>query len=257
MPTAVDYKPDDLAILARLEPRHFWFRARQRIILDALARWFPQSRSYLEIGCGTGFIVRAIAEAFPAWRIVASDPLAQGIHMAGQANRQIGHTAAPDMTLLRIDARHIPFRNQFDVIGAYDVLEHICEDEAVLRELWQACVPGGGVLLTVPQHAWLWSRADDLASHQRRYSVAALRTRVAAAGFRVIGCSSFNSINLPFVFMRSRFLRTTGLAPEASVPPAPLNWILERSMDIDRFLIRAGFNLPVGGSLLLAARRLK
>jgi len=102
---AIAYEPFDLRILAALEERHFWFRSRRRIIVDALRRWFPGARSYLEIGSGTGYVARGIAEAFPELRVVASDPLPGS---AGCA---------------RIDARNVPFAGAFDVVGAYDVLE--------------------------------------------------------------------------------------------------------------------------------------
>src|SRR5579871_1524792 len=107
MTASVSYDPRDLEVLAGIEERHFWFRSRRRIIVDRLRRWFPGARRYLEIGSGTGYIARGISEAFPEWRVVASDALAQ--------NAQTLH----------IDARDIPFQESFDVIGAYDVIEHI------------------------------------------------------------------------------------------------------------------------------------
>jgi SAM-dependent methyltransferase len=242
---SIAYDPADLTLLAGIEERHFWFRARRRIIVAALARWFPDARNYLEIGCGTGYTLRGIAAAFPAWKTVASDALARG---AGIANGAGG-------ALLQLDIRHIPFHNEFDVIGAYDVLEHIADDGGALDEIRRACRPGGGVLLTVPQHPWLWSTADDYAHHYRRYTARCLRALAERAGFQVLWSSSFNTLNLPFLLLRTGALRATGRNPQASVPAGPANWLLERSMDIDRMLIRAGLRLPVGGSLALAARR--
>jgi hypothetical protein len=74
-------------------------------------------------------------------------------------------------------------------------------------------------------------------------------------GFEILGCTSFHSLNLPLFFLRSRFLRVTGRRPEASISAAPVNWLLEQGMELDRMLIRAGCSLPWGGSLLVAARR--
>ena len=71
----------------------------------------------------------------------------------------------------------------------------------------------------------------------------------------MLGCTSFHTMNLPLFYVRSRVLRATGRDPEATVPAAPLNWLLEQSMEFDRLLIRAGVRLPVGVSLLVAARR--
>ena len=237
MSSAISYEPHDLRILASLEEGHFWFRSRRRLIVDGLGRWFPNARRYLEIGSGTGYVLRGVREAFPGWQVVASDPLAE------------------DAGVLRIDARSIPFRNSFDVIGAYDVLEHIEDDRGALGQLHGACRPGGGILLTIPQHAWLWSPADTYAHHHRRYEREGLLSMLRECGFEILASTSFHTLNLPLFFLRSRFLRATGRDPQASIPIAPVNWLLEQSMELDRALIRAGLRLPFGVSLMVAARR--
>jgi len=245
MTGAIAYDSHDLALLAGIEERHFWFRARRRIIVEALARCFPSARNYLEVGCGTGYMLRGIAEAFPSWKIVSSDALAFSA----------GNASGAGAMHLQFDIRHIPFQGEFDVLGAYDVLEHIEDDCAALDEMRRACRPGGGILLTVPQHPWLWSNADDYAHHYRRYTSGLLRARVERTGFETVWLSSFNTLNLPLLLLRSGALRAAGRNPQAKVPAAPANWLLEKSMDMDGMLIRAGWQLPVGGSLVLAARR--
>jgi SAM-dependent methyltransferase len=237
MTASISYEAHDLKVLAALEKRHFWFRSRRRIIVDGLRRWFPDARSYLEIGSGTGYVARGIIATFPEWRVVTSDPLAE------------------DLRTSRVDARNIPFTCEFDVVGAYDVIEHIEDDRHALGQIREACRKGGGILLTVPQHAWLWSPADRYAHHFRRYRRDDLLSLLRACGFEILGSTSFNTLNLPLFFLRSRFLRATGRGPGTSVPTAPLNWLLERSMELDRMLIRAGLRLPFGVSLLVAARR--
>ena len=237
MTAAIHYDPGDLKILAELEQRHFWFGSRRRIIVDALRRWFGDARNYLEIGCGTGYNARGIARAFPQWQVVASDPLAE---RAGS---------------LRVDALDIPFEAAFDVVGAYDVIEHIEDHACALGEFRKACRPAGGILLTVPQHPWLWSTADTHAQHCRRYTRGALVRLLGDCGFDVIGVTSFQFVNLPALFARSRWLRWSGSNPRPKAPPAPLNWLLEKGMEVDRWMIRSGVALPLGGSLLVAARR--
>lgn len=157
-----------------------------------------------------------------------------------------------------MDARRIPYQNEFDCIGAFDVLEHIVEDEAVLTEMQRALRPGGGIVLTVPQHPWLWSRQDDYACHVRRYSRGKLREKVLRAGFKVELETSFVSFLLPAMLV-SRLLQRKAFAssdPMAELRlPALINRTFEGVMNIERLFIRLGMRFPAGGSLLLIARK--
>jgi SAM-dependent methyltransferase len=236
MTRTISYQEANLVELASLEEHHFWFRARRDIILDALGRWFGGARDYLEVGCGTGYNARAIAEHFPKWRVVATDPLSS------------------EPSIPRCDARALPYRGEFDVVGAYDVLEHIADDAAALQQFHQACRPGGGILLTVPQHPWLWSGADTFAQHHRRYTSRQLHQRLRAAGFEPIASTSFQTLTLPFFWARALALR--GRDPKVKAPPATVNWSMGKLMGLDRRLIAAGVRLPAGGSLLVAARKI-
>src|ERR1700728_3003871 len=136
--------------LARSEHGNFWFVPRNRLIARLLAHYFPAARSFIEIGCGTGFVLAAIAD-MKAWRRLAgSDLHPEGLAIARE---RLGARAE----LVQMDARSVPARNAFDVIGAFDVLEHIEDDAAVLLEMHRALRADGGILLAVPQHPSLWS----------------------------------------------------------------------------------------------------
>jgi hypothetical protein len=137
-------------------------------------------------------------------------------------------------------------------------LEHIDEDEDVLAEMHTAVKPGGGIVLTVPQHPWLWSAADDYAEHKRRYQRRELLHKVSRAGFVVRRITSFVSLLLPgmaAVRLREQLSkrpydpsREHDAARRASRP-------LEGIVNFERSLIERGINLPGGGSLLLIANR--
>lgn len=244
------YDPTHFAELARLEARNFWFRARNRLIVWALARYFPGARRVLEAGCGTGYVLSGLAQAFPAAELTGSEVAAEGLAHAAQR--------VPAARLIQMDARRIPFRAEFDVAGAFDVLEHIEDDRAVLRALNESLAPGGGLILTVPQHPFLWSEFDARARHVRRYRAAELCDKAAEAGFEIVRMTSFVSLLLPLMMVS----RLAARAPAADYDPlaelriAPwLNWTLEKVLDFERLLIRAGLDLPAGGSLLVVARR--
>jgi SAM-dependent methyltransferase len=243
------FDPDYFSDLVELESGNFWFRARNRLILWAMDRYFPSADSMLEVGCGTGFVLAAIRRARPRLRLSASEVLVEGL--ARSAGR------VQDVEFLQMDACRMPFRDEFDLIGAFDVLEHIDDDEKVLRGAHRALKAGGGLLLSVPQHRFLWSASDEYAFHKRRYARSGLRQVVERAGFRVLRCTSFVTLLMPLLLV-SRLLRRDAerFDPRAEFRiPALVNRTLERLLDFERLLLRAGINFPFGGSLLLAATK--
>lgn len=238
------------ADLVRLEDHSFWFRARNRLILWALEKYAADFDSLLEIGCGTGYVLSAIARRFPDRRVFGSEVFASGLGFAA--------ARLPGREFLQMDARDIPFVEEFAVVGAFDVLEHIVEDELVLAQIHAALKPRGLLFLTVPQHAWLWSAVDVQACHVRRYGAAGLRRKVEAAGFEVLRSTSFVSTLLP-AMMLSRLLKKSappgaGAAAELA-PPRWLDSLFFALLQFELALIRRGVDFPLGGSRLLIARK--
>ena len=142
-------------------------------------------------------------------RVAGSEVFREGLAFA--ANRM------PATELLQMDARKIPFVAEFDVIGAFDVLEHIEEDQEVLQQMHAAVKPGGGIIVTVPQHPWLWSGMDDYSFHKRRYTRAELTNKIKRAGFCPVWTTSFVTLLLPALMIsRNRLKRyNENFSPEA------------------------------------------
>jgi SAM-dependent methyltransferase len=236
--------------LAELEAANFWFRSRNRLLIWALQRYFPEARNFLEIGCGTGFVLSGIHKALPELALCGSEVFSAGLSFAAER--------LPGIELFQMDARRIPFREEFDVIGAFDVLEHVKEDEEVLSQMYQATRKRGGILITVPHHPFLWTQVDDYARHVRRYKVQELRNKVTRAGFDIVRLTSFVSLLLPLLILsrlKQRF-DAKEFDPLAEFDVSPLmNATLERILDGERAVIRAGLSFPAGGSMLLVARR--
>jgi SAM-dependent methyltransferase len=246
--TGAGFDPARFDYLANVEADSFWFQARNRLIVRILRAAFPEARSLLEIGCGTGFVLAGIATALPELALTGSE-----IHTAGlvYAARRV-----PQATLYQMDAREIPFVEEFDVIGAFDVIEHIAEDELVLQRMGQACLPGGGIVVTVPQHPWLWSARDEAAHHKRRYTRSELIAKVLRAGFEVRLVTSFVSLLLPLMAIARLGPRAEPTTPSRELKLYPsLNGALRAVMAIERLLIAAGMRFPAGGSLLVVARK--
>lgn len=246
------FKSNYFSELARLEEANFWFKSRNKLLIWAIKKYCPNFQSLLEIGCGTGFVLSGISKKFPYSTLFGSE-----IFIAG-----LGFAAArlPSAKFMQMDARSIPFENEFDVIGAFDVLEHIKEDQDVLAQICTALKPEGLILLTVPQHPWLWSPIDEYAFHQRRYAAEDLHQKIEAAGFRVIRSTSFVTTLLP-AMMISRFLQSKvadkkfDATAELKISPW-LNALFSRLLGFELALIKRGLNFPVGGSRLVVARKI-
>lgn len=240
----------DFSVLAAKEAEHFWFRFRNRLIVWATRRYFPEVKNILEIGCGTGFVLSALESNFPGALLTGSELQTTGlVHSAMRVTRA---------TLIQMDARRIPFESEFDVVGAFDVLEHIDEDELVLKQMHQAVSPGGGIILTVPQHMYLWSVQDAYAQHLRRYDKEELLGKILRAGFEVLYTTSFVSILLPLMMVsrwRNR-VRAEQFNPSGELEiPRALSRILEMILRLELVWISAGYRFAVGGSRLVVARK--
>jgi SAM-dependent methyltransferase len=243
------YDPNHFARLFEREARSFWFRGRSDLIEWTLSRYFPAARDVLEIGCGTGYVLDRLHRAFPQLALSGTEFFEEGLAFARE---RLGNA----VSLGQADATRLALSEAFDVIGAFDVIEHIEDDARVLANLYAALRPGGGVILTVPQHAWLWSATDVAACHVRRYSRHELHEKLAAAGFEVLRMTSFTSLLLPAMWL-ARLRKREGMdevEAELDLPPFA-NAIGYAASQLENGMIRAGIDLPAGGSLLAVARK--
>lgn len=244
------YKAEFYDEYAHLEEAHFWFSVRCRLIVWTLRKYAPSLDSFFEIGCGTGYVLKAIKQVFPNARLIGSEMLTSGLHYASRR--------LPAATFIQMDARQIPYVDEFDAIGAFDVLEHIEEDSVVLQQAHSALKPNGMLLLTVPQHDWLWSSIDEYSCHIRRYSAKELHLKIEAAGFRILRSTSFVSLLLPAMMLSRGSKRDAATAtdPLAELKISrPLNRLLHALMSVEAWLIRLGINFPLGGSRLVIAQK--
>lgn len=253
---AADYPPEAFARLAQLEADNFWFRSRNRIITRAFRKYLrtPSRPRVLEIGCGTGFVLSAL-HALNRFELVGAEQHLQGLAFA---RRRL-----PDVEFVQLNARQLPYRHEYHAIGAFDVIEHIEEDEQVMASVHAALLPGGLFIVTVPQHAWLWSPADDHARHKRRYSRKELTTKLERNGFRLLYCSSFVSTLLPLMYFsrlrrRGRSSAQVGAGDYDELAlPRVIDAVMGAMMRVDELLIAAGVRLPAGGSLLAVAEKIE
>jgi len=255
------YDPDHFAALFAVEDRHFWFGARNlalSTVIDAIAPQLPAGYRVLEVGCGTGNTLRMLQHACSgASLIVGIDLFEEGLVYA---RRRTG------LPLVRARIEQTPFAVPFEMVGMFDVLEHIEDDRASLREVRGLTAPGGYLLLTVPANMALWSRFDEESHHCRRYEPDQLRDCLAAAGFSVDYLTPFMVTLYPiarvsrWVSSRANDLRRRlGFESKSAV----MNDLVVRPVinDLMRFmlrqeapLLRRRRRLSMGTSLLAVAR---
>lgn len=235
--------------LFSLEESNFWFNYRNSILVSFLKKYKSSLINFLEIGCGTGFVISEIERSFPNAKTYGSEIHSEGLVLASKRVKR--------SELMQMDARNIPFREEFDAIGAFDVIEHIEDDRKVLKEMNLSLKKGGVLVLTVPQHQFLWSQTDIDAGHQRRYSRKELTERVAEADFKILAVSSFISLLFPFMMISRLVKKKSGDNPlfaELEINPF-LNRIFKLVCYIEGILIRNSISLPFGGSLFLIGEK--
>jgi SAM-dependent methyltransferase len=251
------YDPSFFDELALVEDRHFWFRARNRLIFEISKKIHSGLKSghlVLEVGCGTGNVLRVLDKAYPEGKVVGLELWLDGLRYAQKRSNSL---------LIQGDIRCCPFAKQFDVIGMFDVLEHIDEDLETLLCLNSLLVPGGWLLLTVPAHLSLWSYFDEAAHHCRRYSPQEIRKKLTSAGFEVEFESQFMATIFPIVWSfrkisglrrRSGSEAKTLAAAEFRLVPF-INGILTVLLSLEARWVARGHRSPIGTSLVVIARK--
>jgi SAM-dependent methyltransferase len=232
----------------RLEDTHWWFLGRRRLVLAELARHAgPRAGRILDVGCGTGGMLPHLAQF--------GDAL--GLDSADEAEAACKQRCVP---FVHGWGSRLPFIDgAFDVVTALDVIEHVPDDAAILRELLRVLRPGGLLLLTVPAYQFLWSQHDVFNHHQRRYRRSRLGALLRANGFEIAKLSYYNTVLFPAAMLRKASMRVnkSSASPAAShldEVSAPLNRLLRWVMAGEQPLVER-FDMPFGASIICAARR--
>jgi len=230
------------------EDRHWWYRGRRTVLEGVLAGLAPaRDARILDAGCGSGRNMLELARYGEVTGIELSET-----SVALARERNSGEVVAGSVL-------EMPFADaSFDLAVSLDVIEHLEDDLAALRELRRTVAPGGSLLVTVPAYQWLWSGHDEINHHHRRYTRGSLQSVAEQAGWRQARTTYFNSLLLPVAIVLrvlERFnTKTTESSLDLWIPPEPVNWLLERPLALEAALIARGGRIPAGLSLLAVFR---
>ena len=242
------FPPGQYSALAHYEDTHWWFLARNLLIHWALSTYVSMKGSFLEIGCGTGFVTYFLERKYPNVKFTASELHQEGLYYA----RKRLHRAL----CLELDAVSMSSCLDYNNVGCFDVLEHIHPDDMVIRNIHKSLKDGGSLILTVPQHMFLWSVTDTVAGHKRRYSRRDLLLKLQKSGFRIRLATSFVTLLFPLLVFIRFLARNKQYDAEIEFDLPPLvNSILYLIMRIEFLLISIGARFPFGGSLLVVAQK--
>jgi SAM-dependent methyltransferase len=231
--------------MAELDQRHWWYRARREVLAALIRRSAELAKGsrILEIGCGTGHNLAMLSEFGQV------DALELDDEARAYAEKRLGR---PVMSAPLPELAGVP-EQSYDLIGAFDVIEHIDDDRTALASIATRLKPGGKFVMTVPAHQWMWSAHDVVNHHKRRYSKRALKALIDGSPLKLERIGYFNSLLFPVAVaerLSSRLRRKDDA--DLKLPAAPLNAALERTFAAERHLV-ARLPLPPGLSLFAVA----
>jgi len=230
-----------------LEMNHWWFLARRRILLDQINRMLG-NRKYnkiLDAGCGTGGILQFLEKYGDVYGIDVSPEAVRFCHQRGYRIVQGSLT------------EELPFEeSSFDIITAFDVLEHLSDDTGAIKSTYNLLRKGGFFFCTVPAYSFLWSNHDVIHHHYRRYTHCELKAKLITAGFNVKKLSYYNTFLFPVIAsfrIIKRLLRRVDYS-DIRKPPYIINILLTHLFASERFLLRY-IDFPFGISILAIAEK--
>ncbi|MEO6225241.1 MAG: class I SAM-dependent methyltransferase [Sphingomicrobium sp.] len=229
--------------MAELDQRHWWYRARREVLASLIAREAkpPANGHILELGCGTGHNLAMLS------RFGTVDALELDGEARALAEKRLGR---PVMSAQLPELKGVAKR-RYDLIGAFDVVEHIADDAGALASIAVRLKPGGKFVMTVPAHQWMWSAHDVANHHQRRYSKRSLRALIEHSPLRLDKIGYFNSLLFPLAVVERLASKLRGKQDaDLSLPPALLNAALGRAFAAERHLVG---RLPLTPGLSLFA----
>jgi SAM-dependent methyltransferase len=242
------------AIMRRVEERHWWYAGRRKIIESFVERVISEIKAekkdtsavrILDVGCGTGANLEMLSEFGQAEGVDVSSEALSFCRERGLDNVKTG------------EAEALPYEDDlFDLVTGLDVVEHLDDDVAGLREMHRVLHVGGRALIFVPAFMFLWGVQDDISHHRRRYTLKDLKQVVNRAGLAVERASYVNITFFVPILLGRIFMRLSGIKPESenNITIGFLNGLLGKMLGLESLPLRR-LNFPFGVSIICVARK--
>jgi len=238
------------AIMDEVEGSHWWFVGRRAILesfLDTIIQKIGNSQSavrILDVGCGTGANLEMLSQFGEAEGVDVSDDALEFCRRKGlKAQKGLAET--------------LPYLDEsFDLTTALDVVEHLDDDIAGLKEMYRVTNRGGYSLIFVPAFMWLWGVQDNVSNHRIRYTKKQIVERLEKTGFTIERATFANWTFFAPILAGRILMKITGLKPESenNINVSALNPVFGKLFASERFWLR-NFNFPFGVSIVIVAKK--
>jgi ubiquinone/menaquinone biosynthesis C-methylase UbiE len=242
---AISYPEEGNEVCFQLEDNSFWFRHRNNCI-TTLVKHFSPAGPFFDVGGGNGFVAKAVEDLGIETFLV--EPGERGC-INGQ-KRGLRNIICSTLENAGFEENSLP------AIGAFDVVEHIESDTAILNSFNRYLVKGGLVFITVPAYRSIWSTEDDHAGHYNRYTLRELRKKLDNAGFDMLYSSYLFTILPVTIFLfRTAAGKFRKKLPEASRDHDKNITLLNKLWDWELKRVKARKKIGFGSSCLVVAKK--
>ncbi|MEO7658895.1 MAG: class I SAM-dependent methyltransferase [Pyrinomonadaceae bacterium] len=238
------------AIMDEVEGSHWWFVGRRSILESFLKQihssliTHPSSLQILDVGCGTGANIEMLSKFGEAQGVDVSDDALEFCRLKGlKAQKGL--------------AESLPFEDEsFELTTALDVVEHLDDDIAGLKEMFRVTKRGGYSLIFVPAFMWLWGVQDDISNHRIRYTKRQIVDRLEKAGYSIERATYANWTFFAPILAGRTIMKLTGFKPESenNITVSALNGVFGKLFSSERFWLR-NFDFPFGVSIVVVAKK--
>ena len=226
--------------IADAELDHFWFESRRNLILQVFNKYISKKDKIIEIGAGTGSVARMLNEN--GYDLSIGEIHEHGIKYALENNQA-------NLPIYQFDIMKNPFKNHFDVVGLFDVLEHIKDDELAIKYIYTMLRDNGKIIITVPAHMWLWCEDDEVSNHYKRYELDSLKELLKQEGFSIKYATNFFISIIPLLYLRTK----SSSSAKIKINPI-INIILSTISNIENKFLNL-ISSKIGGSIIIVAEK--